>query len=146
MRLLVVPTAAAGIHFVADVACMCSSEIGTVVAAAVLVQPDMHCSLVVGAATAVVAGVVAAVDASDAGAAIVDVSVVAMVVGTVATVVATWFLSAIVLSKPLVCPVQTCSSPSVLSLSIHVLLLFHPATFCAARACMHLRTYGRHPV
>ena len=106
----------------------------------------MHCSLDVGAVTAVVVGVVATVAAFDAGAAIVDVSVVAVVADDVAARVDTWFLYAVVLSTPLVCPVQTCPSPSVLSLSIHVLLLFHLATFCAARACMHLRTCGSHHV
>ena len=112
-----VPTAAAGINFVASVACMCSATIGTVVAAAALVPHDMYCFLVVGAATAVVVGVVATVAASDAGAAIVDVSVVAVVsgavAGDVADGVATWLLSAVVLSKPLVCPVKTCPYPSV---------------------------------
>ena len=105
MRLLVVPTAAAGIHFEAAVACMCSAAIGTVVAAALLVPPDMHCSLAVGAATDVVVGVVATVAASDTGAAIVDLSVVAVVAGAVAAGVATWFLSAVVFSTLLVCPV-----------------------------------------
>ena len=79
MRLLVVPTAAAGINFEAAVECMCSAAIGTVVAAAVLESPGKHCSLAVGAATAVVVGVVATVAVSDAGAAIFDVSVVALV-------------------------------------------------------------------
>ena len=67
----------------------------------------MHCLLAVGAATAVDVCVVATVAASDAGAAIVDVIVVAVVSGAVAVGVATWFLSAVVLSTPLVCPVQT---------------------------------------
>ena len=40
MRHLVVPTAVAGIHFVADVVCMCSAAVGMVGAAAVLVLPD----------------------------------------------------------------------------------------------------------
>ena len=111
MHLLVVPTAAAGIHFVAAVVCMCSAAIGKVVDAEVLVPPDMHCSLVVWDATSVVVGVVATVAASDAGAAIVDVSVVA---GAVSAGVSTWIMSAVVLSTPLVCPVQTCPSPSVL--------------------------------
>ena len=146
MRLLVVPTATADIHFEAAVACMCSAEIGTVVAAAVLVPPGMHCLLAVGAATAVVVGVVSNVAASDDGAAIVDVSVVNVVVGAVAAGVATWFLSAVVLSTPLVFQVQTCPSPYVLSLSIHVLLLFHPETFCAACACIQLRTCGPHHI
>ena len=144
MLQFVVPTAVAGIHFVAAVACLCSATDGTVVAAAVLVLPDIYFSLVVGAATAaVVVGVVSTVAASDAGAASVVVSVVA---GAVAAGVATWVLSADVISTPLVCPVQTFPSPSVLSLSTLVQILFHSATFCAARACMHLRTCGRHPV
>ena len=146
MRLLVVPTAASGIHFEATVACMCSAEIGMVVAAAVLVPPGMHCSLAVGATNPVVVGVVATVAASDDGAAIVDVSVVAVDAGAVATGVATCFLSAVVISTPLVCPVQTCPSPSFLSLSIHVLLSFHPATFFAVRVCMHLRMCRPHHV
>ena len=146
MRLLGVPTAAAGINFVSAVACMCSAAVGTVVSDAVLVPPDMHCLLVVGSATSVVVGVVATVAASDAGDAIVDFSVVAVADGAVAAGVATWFLSSVVLSTPLICPVQTCPSPSVLSLSIHVVLPFHPATFCAALACMHLRTCGPHHV
>ena len=107
-----VPTAVSGIHFVDAVACMCSAAAGTGVAATVLVLPDIHCSLVVGAATVVVVGVVASVAASDAGAAIVIVSVVA---GAVDDGVATWVLSAAVLSMPLVCPVQTCPSPSIFS-------------------------------
>ena len=49
MRHLVVPTAVAGIHFVAAVACMCSAAAGTVGAAAVLLLPDIHCLLAVGA-------------------------------------------------------------------------------------------------
>ena len=76
MRHLLVPTAVAGIHFVAAVACMCSAASGTVGADAVFVLPGIHFSLAVGAATAAV------------------------------------------LSTPLVCPVQTFPSPSVLSLSI----------------------------
>ena len=142
MRHLVVPTAVAGIHFVAAVACMCFAAAGTVVGDAVLVLPDIHCLLAVGDATAAVVGVVATVATSDAGAAIVAASVVA---GAVDAGVATWVLSDAVLSTPLFCSVQTCPYPSVLSLSILVQLLFHPATFCAARACMHLRTCGRHP-
>ena len=73
----------------------------TVVAAAVLVTPGMHCSLAVGAATDVFVGVVATVAASDSGAAIVDFYVVAVVAGAVAAWVATWFLSSVVLSTPL---------------------------------------------
>ena len=115
-----------------------------VVAAAVLVLPCMHCSLVVGAATAVVVGVVATVAASADWSAIVAVSVYAVVSGAVSAGVATWFLSAVVLSTPLVCPVKTCPSPYFLSLSIHVLFPFHPATFCAARACMQLCTCWSH--
>ena len=137
-----VPTAVTGIHFVADVACMCSAVVGTLGAAAVLVLPNIHCLLAVGAATPAVVGVVATVAASDIGAAIVAVSVVA---GSVTAGVATWVLSAAVLSTPLICPVQTCRSPSVLSLSFLVHLLFHPETFCAARTCMYLRTCGSHP-
>ena len=114
MRLLVVPTAADGIHFEADVTCMCSAAIGTVDAADVLVPPGMHCSLAVGADTSVVVGVVATVSDSDTGAAIVDISVVAVVDVDVAAGVATWFLSTVVPSTPLVCPIQTCPSPSVL--------------------------------
>ena len=102
MRHLVVPTAVAGIHFVDSVACMCSDASGTGVCAVVLVLPDIHCLLVVGDSTAVVVGVVANVAASAAGAAIVVVSVVD---GAVASGVATWVLSAAVLSTPLVCPV-----------------------------------------
>ena len=138
-----VPTAVAGIHFVATVACMCSAAAGTDVAAEVLVLPDIHCLLAVGAITVAVVGVVATVAVSDAVAAIVAVSVVA---GSVADGVATWVLSDAVLSTSLVCPVHTCPYPSVFSLSILVQLLFHPATFCAARACMHLRTCGPHHV
>ena len=141
MRHLVVPTAVAGVHFLAAVACMCSAAAGTVVAASVLVLPDIHCSLAVGAATVAVVVVAATVAASDAGSAIVAISVVS---GDVAAGVYTWVLFAAVLSKPLVSPVQTCPSPSVLSLSILVQLLFHPATFCAARACIHLCTCGSH--
>ena len=143
MRHLVIPTDVAGIHFVASVACMCSAAAGTIVAADVLVLPDIHCLLAVGAITAAVVGVVATVSASDAEAAIVFVSVVA---GSVSDGFATWFLSAAVLSAPLVCPVQTFPSQFFLSLFILVQLLFHPATFCAARECIHLRTCGRHPV
>ena len=142
MRHLVVPTAVAGIHFVAAVACMCSAAAGTVGAAAVLVPPDIHCSLAVGAANAAVVGLAATVAATAAGAANFAVYLVA---GAVATGASTWVLSDAVLSTPLVCPVQTCPSPSVLSLSILVQLLFHLATFYAARACMHLRSCGRFP-
>ena len=138
MRHLVVPTAVDGIQFVAAVACMCSTASGTVVAAVVLVLPDIHCSLSVGDATAADVGVVATVDASDAVASIIAVPVVD---GAVGAGVVTWVLSAAVLSTPLVCPVQTCPSPSVLSLSILVQILFHPATFCAAPACMHAHLY-----
>ena len=134
MLLLVAHTAAAGIHFVADVACMCPAAAGTVVAAEVVVPPDMHCLPAVGAATAAVVDVVA----------IVAVSVSAVFAGAVAVGVAMLSaLSADAPSTPLVCPVQTCPSPSVLLLSTHVLRLFHQANFCAARACMHLRTGGR---
>ena len=78
MRLLVVPTSAAGIHFEAAVVCMCSDAIDTVVDDAVLVPPGMYFSLAVGDSTAVVVDVVATVAASDAGDAIVVVSVVAV--------------------------------------------------------------------
>ena len=50
MLLLVTPTAAAGIHFVATVECMCPAAAGTVVAAEVVVPPDIHCSPAVGVA------------------------------------------------------------------------------------------------
>ena len=147
MRLLVIPTADAGIHFVDSVACMCSATIGTVVAAALLVPPDMHCSLAVGADTAGVVGVVATVAASDSGAAIVAVSVATVFAGAVDVGVATLSaLSASAPSTPLVCPVQIFCYPSVLSLSTHALRLFRPAKFCAARACMHLCTCGPHHV
>ena len=122
MRHLVVPTAVAGIHFVATVACMCSSTAGMVDAAAVLVLPDIHCLLAVGGANF-------------------SVSVVADVV---ADGVATWVLSDYVLSTPLVFPVQTLPSPYFLSFSILVQPMFHLATFYAVRACMHLRTCGHH--
>ena len=143
MRHLVVPTAFAGIHFVAAFACMCSSVAGMAGADALLVLPDIQCSLAVGASTAAVVGLVSTVAASDAGAAIVSVSVVA---GAVAAGISMWVLSAAVISMPLFFSVKTCPSPSVLSLSILFQLLFHPATFCAARACMHLRTCGPHHV
>ena len=42
MLLLVVPTTAAGINFVAAVTCMCPAAAVTVVAAEVVVPPDMH--------------------------------------------------------------------------------------------------------
>ena len=116
---------------------MCSAEAGTIVSAAVLVLPDIHCSLSVGSATADVVGLVGTVAASDAGAAIVAGDVVA---GDVAAGVDTWVLSTAVPSTTLFCQVQTCPYPSVLSLSILVQLLFHPAKFCAVRACMHLPT------
>ena len=105
----------------------------------------MHCLTVVGAATAVVV-VVAIVAASVAGAAIVVVSVAAVFSGVVAVGVSTLiFLPVAVLSTLLVCLSQICPSPFVLSLFNLVLLLFHPEMFCAARACMHLRTCGPHP-
>ena len=141
MLLLVVFTAAASIHFVAAAACMCPAVAGIVVATEVVVPPDIHCLTDVGAATAVIVDVVAIVAASVAGAAIVAVSVAAVVAGAVAFGVATLTsLSAAAPSTPLVCPAQTCPSPSVLSLSTHVLRLFHQAKFCAVCACMHLRT------
>ena len=88
MLLLVAPTAAAGIHLVAAATYMCPAEAGTIVSAEVVVPPDMHCSPVVGAATAIVV-VVAIVAASVAGDAIVAVSVAAVIDGVVAVVVAT---------------------------------------------------------
>ena len=73
--------------------------------------------------------------------------VVVVVVGAVDVGVATLTaLSTAAPSAPLVCTAQTCPSPSVLSLSTHVLRLFYQAMFCAGRACMHLRTYGPHHV
>ena len=99
-------TAADGIHFVAVVACMCSAAVGTVVAAVLLVPPDMYCLLAVGDATAFVDGLVAIVAASDAGSAIIVVSLVAVVDGAVTSGVATSVLSTYVLSTPFVCPVQ----------------------------------------
>ena len=94
MRHLMVPTAVSGIHFVAAVACMCSNAAVTIFAAAVLVLPDIHCSLAVGAATSDVVGVVAIVDASVAGA--IDVGFSTLI-----------YLIASAPSTPLVCPVQT---------------------------------------
>ena len=110
MRHLVVPNAVAGINFLASIVCMCSAAAGTVGTSAVLVLPGIHCSLAVGSTTAIVDGLVATDGASDAGSATVAVSVVA---GAVSAGVSTWFLSAAVLSKSLVCPVQTCPSPYV---------------------------------
>ena len=135
-----VPTDVSGIHFVAAVACMCSAADGTFGAAVVLVLPDIHFSLAVESATAAVVGLSATVVASSAGAANFAIFVVA---GAVAAGVSTCFLSAVVLSTPLVCPVQIFPSPSALSLSLLVQPLFHLATFYAARACMHLHTCGR---
>ena len=112
MRNLVVPTAVSGIHFVDDVAFMCYSAAGTVGAATVLVLPDIHCSLAVGDSIADVVGLVATIDASDARASIVAVDLVAC---AVAGGVAMWVLSDAVISMPLVCPVQTCPSPSIFS-------------------------------
>ena len=137
MRHLVVPTAVAGIHFVSAVSFMCSAAAGTVVAAAVLMLPDIHFLLVVGAATADVVGVFATVAASNAKAFIVAISVVS---GDVSDGVATWVLSAAVLSTPLVCPVQTCPSPSFF-------VIIHPCpgpdpygnVLCCAR--MHAPSY-----
>ena len=137
-----VPTAVDGIHFLDAVACMCSAVAGTFGAAAMLVIPDINCLLAVGVDTSTVVGLAATVAASTAGAANFDVSVVA---GTVAAGFATWVLSADVFPAPLVCPVQTFPSPSVLSLSILVHPLFCLSMFYAARACMHLRTCGSHP-
>ena len=141
MRHYVVPTAVDGIHFVAAAACMCYDAAGMFGAAVVLVLPDIHCSLAVGAANAAVVGLAATVDATAAGVTNLAVSVVAC---DVAAGVATWFLSAAVLSKLLVFPVQIFPSPSALSLSVLFQTLFHLAMFYAARACMHLRTCGCH--
>ena len=147
MLLLVAPTAAAGIHLVAAATCMCPDAAGTVVAAEVVVPPDMHCLPAVGAATAVVVYVFVIAAASVAGDAIVSVSVAAVVAGIVDVGVSMLtFLPNVAPSMPLVCPAQTCTPPSVLSLSNHVLRLFHQATSCVARACMHLRTCGPHHV
>ena len=107
MRHFLVPTAVSGINFVVSFVCMCSAAAGTVGAAVVFMLQDIHCSLAVEAANSDVVGVVA----TDAGAATVSISVVA---GPVAAGVATWVLSDAVLSKTLVCPVQTWPSPSVL--------------------------------
>ena len=106
----------------------------------------MHCSPVVGAATAVVV-VVDIVAASVDVAAIVAVYVAAAIASVVAIGVATLTsLSVAVFSTLLVCLAQICPSTFVVSLSTLVLLLFHQETFCAARACMHLRTCGPHHV
>ena len=146
MLLFVVPISAAGTHLVDAAACMCPAAAGTVVAAEEVVPPDTNCLPVVVEATDVVV-VVAIVAASVAGAAIVVVSVAAVIDGVVDVGVATLTdLSAAVPSTPLVCLAQKCLSPFVLSLSTLVLLLFHQAAFCAAHACMHLRTCGPHHV
>ena len=144
MLLFVAPISAAGIHLVDAAACMCPSAAGTVDAAEVVVLSDMHGLPVVGAASSVVV-VVAIVATSVAVATIVAISVAAVFAGVVDVGVATLiFLPLAVLSMLLVCLVQICPSQFVLSLSTLVLLLFHPATFCAAHACMHLRTWGPH--
>ena len=146
---LVVPTTSAGIHLgdAAATACMCPSAAGTVVAAEVVVPPDMHCLPDFGAAAAVVVDVVDIAAASVAGDATVAVSVADVVARKVAVGVATLTaLPAAAPSMPLFCPAQTCPFPYVFSLSNQVLLLFHQATSCAARACMHLRTFGTHHV
>ena len=138
-----------GMHLMASaaVACMCPAASGTGVAAEVVVPPDMNFSPAVGAATAVVVDVVAIFAASVSGASIVAISLDDFVHGAVDFGVSTFTaLSAAAPSTPLVCPAQTCPSPSVLSLSTHVLRLFHQATSCAARTCMHLRTCGPHHV
>ena len=155
---LVVLTAASGIHLVAAasgihlvaaaaVACMCPAAAGNGVAAEVVVPPDMHCLPAVGAATAVVVYVFVIAAASVAGDAIVSVSVAAVVAGIVDVGVSMLtFLPNVAPSVPLVCPAQTCTPPSVLSSSNHVLRLFHQATSCAELACMHLRTCGPHHI
>ena len=129
MLLLVAPTAADGVNLLAAAACMCPDADGTVVAVEVVVPPDMHCSPVVGESTAVV---------------VVVVAVISGVVGVGVTTLTD--LSADVPSTLLVCLAKTCPSPFVLSLSTLVLLLFHQVTFCAARACMHLRRCWPHTV
>ena len=107
----------------------------------------MHCSPAVGAAIAVVVDVFAIVAAYVPGASIVAVSVAALVAGTVTVGVAALTVRPDAAPyMPLVCPAQTCPSPSVLSLSNHVLRLFHQATSFAARAFMHLRLCGPHQV
>ena len=147
MLLLVNPTVAAGNHLVAAAACMCPAADGTVVAAEVVLPYDMHCLPVVGAATSVVVVVVAIVASSVAVAAIVAVSVAAVIAGVFDVEVATLTsLSVDVLSTLLLCLAQICPSPFVFPLSTLVLLLFHHATFCAACACMHLRTCWPHHV
>ena len=98
-------------------------------------------------AAADVVVVVAIVAASVAGAASVAVSVAAVIAVVVAVGVSTLTaLSDAVPSTLFFCLAQTCLSPFVLSLSTLVLLLFRQATFCAACACMHLRTCGPHHV
>ena len=145
MLLFVAPISDAGNHLVADAACMFPAAADTVVATEVVVPSDMHGLPVVGAATDVVV-MVAIVAASVAVADIVAVSVTAVFSGVVSVGVATLiFLPAAVLSMLIVCLAQICPSPFFLSLSTLVLLLFRPATFCAARACMHLCTCGPHP-
>ena len=107
MILLMVPTADAGIHFVAVAACMCPAVDGTVVAAEVVVPPDMHFSPAVGAATDVVVDVVAIVAASVSGAAIVAISLDDLVHGAVDVGVAMFTaLSAAAPSTPLIFPAQ----------------------------------------
>ena len=76
MLLLVAPTAAAGINFVAAVEFICLAVAGTFVAAEVVVPLDMHCLPAVGAATAIVVDVVAIVAVSVA-----DVFACAVAVG-----------------------------------------------------------------
>ena len=106
----------------------------------------MHCLPVIGADTSVVV-VFSIVAASIAVAAIVAVSVADVSAGVVAVGVATFtYLSVAVLSTLLVCLAQICPSPFFLSLSTLFLLLLHQATFCATRACMHLRTCGPHHI
>ena len=127
-----VPTSVAGIPFVASFACMCSAPAGTFGAAVVVVLHDIHCSLAVGAATAAVVGLDATVAASAAGA---DSFAVSLVAGAVAAGVATWFMSAAVLSTPLVCPVQIFPSSS----ASHYPSLSIP---CSIWQCFMLRTHA----
>ena len=81
---------------------MCPAVSGTVVAAEVVVPPDIHCLPAVGAATAIVVDVVAIFSASVDGAAIVDVSVDAVVSGVVDVGVVT--LTSLYAAASYMCP------------------------------------------
>ena len=145
MLLFVAPISGAGTHLVASDACMCPDADGSVVAADVVVPSDMNGLPVVGATNTVFV-VVEIIAASITVAAIVAVSVAAVFASVVGVRVSTLvFLNVAVLSTLLVCLAQICPYPFVLSLSTLVLLLFRPATFCAARACIHLCTCGPQP-